>query len=99
MERREKVERYIDELKPYTRSLTNSKYQEYFGKSAMEAYGRANTKNAIGGIIYGNHQKTFNLNPHSKGNEPKYYQTHHTAINYGRRTKLNDEDKWKRLEK
>ena len=65
----------------------------------MEAYGRANIKNAIGGIIYGNHQKTFNMNPHTRGNEPKYYQTHHTAINYGRRTKLNDDDKLTRLEK
>lgn len=86
-------------MKPYTRSLTNTKYQDYFGKAALEAYGRANVKNAIGGIIYGNHQKTFNMNPHIRGNEPKHYQTHYTAINYGKRTKLNEEDKWSRLQK
>ena len=39
------------------------------------------------------------MNPHIRGNEPKYYQTHYTSINYGKRTKLNDEDKWNRLEK
>ncbi len=30
------------------------------------------------------------MNPHIRGNEPKHYQTHYTAINYGKRTKLNE---------
>jgi len=79
--------------------MTNTKYQDLFDKAALESYGRGNTKNAIGGMHYGNNLKTFNMNPHIRGNEPKNYQTHQTAINYSKRTKLNNEDKWKRLEK
>ena len=79
--------------------MTNTKYQDLFDKAALESYGRANTSNVIGGVHYGNNLKTFNMNPHLRGNDPKYYQTHHTAINYSKRTKLNNEDKWKRLEK
>jgi hypothetical protein len=37
------------------------------------------------------------MNPHSYTNKPEYYQTHKTAINYGKRTKLNEEGKWRRL--
>lgn len=79
--------------------MTNTKYQDLFDKAALESYGRANSKNAIGGVHYGNNLKTFNMNPHIRGNEPKHYQTHYTAINYSKRTKLNNEDKYKRLEK
>ena len=39
------------------------------------------------------------MNPHSFTNKPEHYQTHTTAINYGKRTKLNEEGKWRRLEK
>ena len=65
----------------------------------MEAYGRNNTNEPIGGIIYGNHLKTFNINPHSSSNDPKYYQTHNTAINFAKRTKLDEEKNRNMLEK
>lgn len=62
----------------------------YYGKAPMETYGRDNLNEPAGGIIYGNHMKTFNIMPHSNGQNPKYYQTHTTALNYGKRTKLNE---------
>jgi len=43
--------------------------------------------------------KTFNVNPHVFTNHPEYYQTHTTAINYGKRAKICEDQKWKRLEK
>ncbi len=91
------MEKYIEELRPYTRGLSNTKFQDYFGKAAPECYGRANTNEPIGGIIYGNHLKTFNVNPHVYTNKPEYYQTHTTAINYGKRAKVCEDKKWKRL--
>jgi hypothetical protein len=56
----------------------------------MEAYGMNNTNEPIGGIIYGNNLKTFNVGPHVGGNDPKYYQSHTTAINFSKRTKHNE---------
>lgn len=91
------MQNYISEQKPYTRGLTNSKFQQYYGKAAPECYGRANTNEPIGGIIYGNHLKTFNVNPHAYTNQPENYQTHTTALNYGKRTRISEEERWKRL--
>lgn len=69
-ENRQKVLNYIEEVRPYTRSMSNTRFQEYFNKAAPECYGRANIREPIGGVIYGNHLKTFNLNPHVYGNKP-----------------------------
>ena len=88
-ENRRKVKDYIESQIPFTREFPNSKFQSYYGRAAVETYGRANTNEPIGGIIYGNHLKTFNINPHCYTNDQKYYQTHTTALNYGKRTKLN----------
>ena len=67
-ENREKIKQYIEDQRPFTRSMTNTKYQDLFDKAALESYGRANTKNAIGGVHYGSNLKTFNMNPHIRGN-------------------------------
>lgn len=70
--------------------MSNTRFRTLFGKECMEAYGRNNTNEPIGGIIYGNHLKTFNINPHASSNDPKYYQTHTTALNFAKRTKLDE---------
>lgn len=38
-----KVQNYIEYIKPYTRGMSNTRFQDYFGKAAPECYGRANT--------------------------------------------------------
>jgi hypothetical protein len=43
--------------------------------------------------------KTFNVNPHTNKNEPTNYQSFKTAINFAKRTKINDEKQFDRLEK
>jgi hypothetical protein len=76
-------------LVPYSRTLTNSKFQQYFNKSAPEAYGNGNTNQPIGGTVYGSNLRSFNVNPHDYQNNPKYYQSHITALNFAKRTKRN----------
>jgi hypothetical protein len=80
----------VQSLVPYTRDLSNTRFKSYYGKSCMEAYGMNNINEPIGGIIYGNNLKTFNVGPHVGGNDPKYYQSHTTAINFSKRTKHNE---------
>lgn len=50
--------------------------QTYFGKPPFEAYGYGNTTSVDGCTFYGNHMKTFNLNPHKGANRPRYKQVH-----------------------
>lgn len=84
-----KIEEYVNSLIPYTRDLPSSRLRTFYGKAPMEAYGKNNTNEPIGGIIYGNHMKSFNIGPHTSGNDPKYYQSHTTTINFAKRTKLS----------
>ena len=70
---RQRVEEFVDSQKPYTRGMSDTRFRTLFGKECMEAYGRNNTNEPIGGIIYGNNLKTFNINPHASSNDPKYY--------------------------
>jgi hypothetical protein len=62
-------------------------------------YGAANTTQPVGGIVYGNNLRTFNVNPHDYQNNPINYQSYSTALNFAGRTKRNEEKHWKRLEK
>ena len=55
---------------PYSRTLPNSKFQNFYQRSALENYGSANTKEVIGGVIYGNNLRSFNVNPHDYQNNP-----------------------------
>jgi hypothetical protein len=82
---------------PYSRNFTDSKFQQFYQKSAPLAYGYANTKQPTGGIIYGNHLRTFNVNPHDYQNNPKTYQSYTTALNFATRCKRDDSKHWKRL--
>jgi hypothetical protein len=84
---------------PYSRTLTDSKFQQFYQKSAPLAYGAANTKQPIGGVVYGANLRSFNVNPHDYQNNPTNYQSHTTSLNFAFRTKRNEEKHWKRLEK
>lgn len=41
--------------------------------------------------------KTHNIQPHTLDNKPQTYQSYTSALNYGKRTKLDLEDRWKRI--
>jgi hypothetical protein len=82
---------------PYSRTLTDSKFQQFYQKSAPLAYGNANTNQLTGGVIYGNNLRTFNVNPHDYQNNPKYYQSYSTSLNFAHRTKRDESKHWKRL--
>lgn len=43
--------------------------------------------------------KTHNIQPHTLDNKPETYQTYVSALNHGKRTKLDLEDRWKRIER
>lgn len=43
--------------------------------------------------------KTHNVQPHTLDNHPSNYQTYISALNFGKRTKLDLEDRWKRIER
>lgn len=51
------------------------------------------------GAFYGNFMKTHNIQPHTLDNKPETYQTYASALNYGKRTKLDLEERWKRIER
>jgi hypothetical protein len=67
--------------------LTDSKFQQLYRKAAPLAYGNANTSQPIGGVIYGNNLRSFNVNPHDYQNNPKTYQTYNTSLNFAHRMK------------
>lgn len=76
--------------------MATSKIQLLYEKPALEAYGREN-KSRESGFIYNNYMKTFNTVPHRFENNPKKYQTFKTALNFGKRTKADSEERWKRI--
>lgn len=43
--------------------------------------------------------KTHNIQPHTLDNKPEHYQTYISALNFGKRTKIDLEDRWKRIER
>ena len=43
--------------------------------------------------------KTHNIQPHTLDNKPENYQTYTSALNFGKRTRLDLEDRWKRIER
>jgi len=62
----------LKELKLTSRWLHDSSLTTYFGKPAFHSYGNGNTKPVVGGSVYGQFMKTFNVNPHAGGNKPEY---------------------------
>ena len=47
--------------------------------------------------MYGNYLKTHNVQPHLMSNNPKKYQTHHTALQFAKRGKTDPDDRWLRI--
>lgn len=41
--------------------------------------------------------KTYNIQPHTLDNKPQTYQTFTTALNFGKRTKLDLEKNWQQI--
>jgi hypothetical protein len=75
--------------------MPNSAFTKFYQRPCPEAYGKANTSS--GGVWYGDFMKTHNIQPHTLDNKPENYQTYISALNYGKRTKLDLEDRWKRI--
>ena len=94
--KRKSIEKYLKEQVPYTRTLSNSAFRKFYQRPCPEAYGSKNTRTERG-AFYGNFMKTHNVQPHTLDNKPENYQTYISAINFGKRTKLDLEDRWKRI--
>lgn len=62
----------LKELKLTSRWLPDSSLTTYFGKPAFHSYGNGNINPVVGGSVYGQFMKTFNVNPHAGGNKPEY---------------------------
>lgn len=74
-EDQEKLRRRLQRIKKFqgeTRWLANSAFTTYFGKPAWGAYGQGNVKPVIGGVIYGQHMLSHNIQPHRNKNDPRY---------------------------
>ena len=76
--------------------MPNSAIKLFYEKPCLESYGRKNTKGS-GGVVYGDFMKTHNVQPHRHGNSPKKYQSYRSALNFGKRTKLDPEERWKKI--
>ena len=78
--------------------MSNSAFRKFYERPCPEVYGRANTHTERG-AFYGNFMKTHNVQPHTLDNKHETYQTYLSALNFGKRTKLDLEDRWKRIER
>jgi hypothetical protein len=95
--KRKSIEKYLKDQVPFSRTLSNSAFRKFYQRPCQEAYGRGSTKQ--GGVCYGDFMKTHNIQPHTLDNHPENYQTYTSALNFGKRTKLDLEDRWKRIER
>lgn len=82
--------------KAYTREMPNSAIKLFYEMPCIEAYGRKNTS-GDNGFIYNNFMKTHNVLPHRLGNEPAKYQSYRSALNFCKRTKIDPEDRWRKI--
>ncbi|CAD8105213.1 unnamed protein product [Paramecium sonneborni] len=82
----EKLKRRKERIKKFqgeTRWIADSAFTTYFGKPAWGPYGYNNIKPAVGGIIYGQHLLSHNVQPHRNKNDPYYIQTYQNALRKG----------------
>lgn len=77
--------------------MPNSAFRKFYQRPCPETYGSRNIKS--GGVCYGDFMKTHNIQPHTLDSKPETYQTYTSALNFGKRTKLDLEDRWKRIER
>ena len=78
--------------------MSNSAFRKFYQRPCPETYGSRNTHTERG-AFYGNFMKTHNIQPHTLDNKPDTYQTYPSAMNFGKRTKLDLDDRWKRIER
>lgn len=76
--------------------MPNSAIRLFYEKPCLESYGRKNTS-GNDGFIYNDYLKTHNVQPHRHENDPNKYQTFRSALNYGKRAKLDPEERMKRI--
>lgn len=79
-EQKKELREKLAQLKLTSRWLPDSSLTTFFGKPAFCAYGNGNTNPTVGGPIYGQYLKTFNINPHSGGNKPEFSQIHGRSL-------------------
>ncbi|CAD8199117.1 unnamed protein product [Paramecium pentaurelia] len=82
----EKLKRRKERIKKFqgeTRWIADSAFTTYFGKPAWGPYGYNNVNPAVGGIIYGQHLLSHNVQPHRNKNDPFYIQTYQNALRKG----------------
>ncbi|CAD8184233.1 unnamed protein product [Paramecium octaurelia] len=82
----EKLKRRKERIKKFqgeTRWIADSAFTTYFGKPAWGPYGYNNVNPAVGGIIYGQHLLSHNVQPHRNKNDPYYIQTYQNALRKG----------------
>ncbi|CAD8178218.1 unnamed protein product [Paramecium pentaurelia] len=82
----EKLKRRKERIKKFqgeTRWIADSAFTTYFGKPAWGPYGYNNINPAVGGIIYGQHLLSHNVQPHRNKNDPFYIQTYQNALRKG----------------
>ena len=76
--------------------MANSAMRLFYDKPCLETYGRKNTS-GNNGFIYNDYMKTHNVQPHRHENEPNKYQTYRSSLNFGKRAKLDPEERWKKI--
>jgi len=75
--------------------MSNSAFRKFYQRPCLETYGRAATNGEE--VFYGNFMKTHNIQPHTLDNKPEHVQAYTTALNFAKRTKLDPQDRWKRM--
>ncbi|CAK91390.1 unnamed protein product (macronuclear) [Paramecium tetraurelia] len=82
----EKLKRRKERIKKFqgeTRWIADSAFTTYFGKPAWGPYGYNNVNPTVGGMIYGQHLLSHNVQPHRNKNDPFYIQTYQNALRKG----------------
>ncbi|CAD8180752.1 unnamed protein product [Paramecium octaurelia] len=82
----EKLKRRQERIKKFkgeTRWIADSAFTTYFGKPAWGPYGYNNINPTVGGVIYGQHLLSHNVQPHRNKNDPYYIQTYQNALRKG----------------
>ncbi|CAD8169438.1 unnamed protein product [Paramecium octaurelia] len=81
-----KLQRRKDRIKKFqgeTRWIADSAFTTYFGKPAWGPYGFNNINPSVGGIVYGQHMLSHNVQPHRNKNDPFFIQTYQNALRKG----------------
>lgn len=72
----------LKKMKNTTRWLPNTAFTTYFGKPTWGPYGYGNINPTNGGLIYGQHMLSHNVQPHRCSNNPNFPQSYNNAIRF-----------------